>query len=158
MDQPDFDLQDAHRYFSASCYNAAWDLIEKKNRSKQEDDEMIRLGLAATWHWTQRADVTDTNLSIGYWQASRIYAILGQVENARQYGQTCLELSQKDGVPPFYLGFAYEALARSESIAGNVEASREYLRQAVQIAGILSDEEEKRMLMEDLNELENATE
>ena len=33
---------------------------------------MLRLSLAATWHWTQRPDCTSTNLSIGYWQTARL--------------------------------------------------------------------------------------
>ena len=50
---------------------------------------MLRLSLATTWHWTQRPDCTSTNLSIGYWQTARIYALLGQAENARRYAQMC---------------------------------------------------------------------
>ena len=76
---------------------------------------MLRLSLAATWHWTQRPDCTSTNLSIGYWQTARIYALLGQAENARRYAQMCFEVSQQPGVKPFFLAYAYEALARAEA-------------------------------------------
>jgi hypothetical protein len=31
-----FDLAAAHKYFSAHCFNAAWDLIEKKDRTPAE--------------------------------------------------------------------------------------------------------------------------
>ena len=31
-EQPGFDLQAAHRYFSAACFNQAWDLIDKADR------------------------------------------------------------------------------------------------------------------------------
>ncbi len=34
---PDFDVVAAHKHFSASCFNKAWDLIEKKNRTPEED-------------------------------------------------------------------------------------------------------------------------
>lgn len=105
-DKPDFDLSAAHRYFSAHCFNQAWELIEKAERTPDEDEQMIRLSLAATWHWTQRSDCTPTHLSVGYWQAARIYAILGQAENARRYAQMCLEASQAPGVEPFYLAYA----------------------------------------------------
>lgn len=151
-----FDLQDAHRHFSAACFNAAWDLIEKENRTEEDDDQMIRLCMASTWHWTQRDDVTDTSLSIGYWQAARIYAILDQPTNALHYAQTCLEISQKEGVPAFYLGYAYEALARAEAVAGNEKAKFDNLAQAVQIAETLTDVEEKKMLGGDLEELRGA--
>ena len=69
-------------------------------------------------HWTQRPDCTSTNLSIGYWQTARIYALLGQAENARRYAQMCFEVSQQPGVKPFFLAYAYEALAQAEAAAG----------------------------------------
>jgi hypothetical protein len=153
MKEVKFDLQEAHRHFSAACFNATWDLIDKDNRTKEDDDQMIRLCMASTWHWTQRKDVTDTNLSIGYWQAARVYAILDQAKNALYFAQTCLEISQREGVPAFYLGYAYEALARAEAVAGDEKAKADYLTQAIQIAEKLTDAEEKKMLGDDLEEL-----
>jgi hypothetical protein len=29
MSEPDFDIAAAHKYFAASCFNRAWDLIDK---------------------------------------------------------------------------------------------------------------------------------
>jgi len=112
-----------------------------------EDEEMIRLGLASTWHWTQREDCTQTNLSIGYWQTSRIYAMLGQADNARRYGHLCLAASQAEDVPPFYLGYAYEALARAEAVAGDGEHMEEYLAEAHRVAGTVPDDDARQMLL-----------
>jgi hypothetical protein len=150
-DTPSFDIQAAHRYFSAYCFNRAWELIEKTDRGAQEDEEMLRLSLAATWHWTQRPDCTPTNLSIGYWQTARIYTLLNQVENARRYAKLCLETSQIEGVPPFYLAYAYEALARTEMIAGQPSSMQEYLAQALQLATKVEDEEDRGYLEKDLD-------
>ena len=85
--KPDFELSSAHRYFSAECFNRTWDFINKPKRTAEDNQKMILLSLASLWHWTQRSDCTPTNLSIGYWQASRVYVLVGQVENARIYGQ-----------------------------------------------------------------------
>src|SRR5262245_27775596 len=109
---PGFDTAKAHRYFSANCFNKAWEFIEKPDRTPDEDEQMIRLSQASMWHWTQREDCKRQNLSIGYWQLSRVYAIAGRPDDARRYGQLCLEHSREE--PPFYLGYAYEALARAE--------------------------------------------
>jgi len=149
--KPDFDVGAAHKYFSAQCFNQAWDLIEKPDRSPEQDAEMIRLNQASHWHWTQREDCNDTSLSVGYWQASRIYALLGQADNARRYGQLCLDHSQGDDVPPFYLGYAYEALARAESVAGNREKAEKYLAQARTAADAVTDPDSKKFLVDDLD-------
>jgi len=146
----DFDLPAAHKYFSAECFNRAWDYIDKPARSTEQADKMLQLSLASLWHWTQREDCTPTNLSIGYWQVSRVYALLRQADNARHYGELCLEASQKDGVEPYFAGAAYEALARSEMVAGNEQEMERYLIQAHQIAASLPDPEEKQQLLKDL--------
>jgi hypothetical protein len=111
---------------------------------------MLYLSLASLWHWTQRQDCTPTNLSIGYWQVSRVFTLLRQADNARHYGELCLVETQKEGILPFYLGYAYEALARAEMVAGNMNAMEKYLIQAHQVADSLPDPEAKKQLLSDL--------
>ncbi len=66
-----------HRYFSAQCFNRAWELIRRIDRTELESEQMLLLAQASLWHWTQRPDCTPRNLSIGYWQLSRVFALLG---------------------------------------------------------------------------------
>jgi hypothetical protein len=149
--QPDFDLTAAHAFFSANCFNRTWGLIDKTNRSPQQDQEMILLSTASLWHWTQREDCTPTNLSVGYWQLSRVHAVLGQAENARRYALICLECSRNGGVAPFYLGYAYEALARAEAIAENLIEMQRYLEEAQRQAARVNEEADREQLLGDLD-------
>jgi len=151
MKKPDFDADAAHKYFSTQCFNNAWGLIEKPHRTSEEDEEMVRLSLASHWHWTQREDYTNKERSIAHWQTSRIYAILGQADNARRYGQLCLEASRGDDLPPFCLGYAYEALARAESVDGHVDQMKKYLDKAQQVADTIPDPDTQKQLLEDLD-------
>jgi hypothetical protein len=146
-----FDVAAAHKYFSAACFNSAWDLLDKADRSPEEDEQMIRLSLASTWHWSQREDCDDTKLSVGYWQTSRVYATLEQADNARRYGQLCLDVSQGEDVGPFYLGYAYEALARAESVAGETAKMDAYLTKAREAAAAVDDADTRQWLLNDLN-------
>jgi len=148
--KPEFDLQAAHKYFAVYCFNQAWDYIDKPIRTSAEADTMLRLSMSSLWHWTQREDCTPTNLSIGYWQVSRVFALLRQADNARHYGKLCLEASQHDGVAPFHLAYAYEALARAELVAGNLFDKDTYLSQAKQVAANVSDIEDQQHLLKDL--------
>jgi len=111
---------------------------------------MLQLAMTSLWHWTQRKDCTSTNLTIGYWQVSRVYALLRQADNARHYGDLCLKAAKEEGVLPYYAGAAYEALARAEMVAGNQDEMEKYLVQAHQVAASLTDAEEKKMLLTDL--------
>ena len=146
--EADFDPTAAHKHFSTTCFNAAWGLIGKKDRTAEDDEEMIRLNQASMWHWTQREDCTDKNLSIGYWQASRIHAMLGRAEAALRYGQLSLKHGRDQG--PFYHGYAYEALARAEVVGGNMDKAREYLAQAADLAAMVEEEDDKQYLLSDL--------
>jgi len=148
--KPEFDVDAAHKYFSAACFNKAWELIDKPDRTAEEDEEMIRLSLSSTWHWTQRDDCTDQNMSIAYWQTSRIYSILSHASDAKRYAELCLGVSQGDEIPPFFLGYAYEALARAEMVAGNQEKVEKYFQEAHHIVAALTDENEKKMIEDDL--------
>jgi len=150
MMQAEFDIEAAHQFFAAQCFNAAWDLIENPNRTAQEDEEMLRLSLASHWHWTQRNDYTATTQSIAHWQTARIYALLGQGDNARHYAQMCLQAGQNQGVAPIYLAYAYEALARAEAVAGNKKQMTLYLGEARQIANSIAESDSKQQLLDDL--------
>jgi hypothetical protein len=63
----------------------------------------------------------------------------------------CLDASQGEDIPPFYLGYAYEALARAESVAGNRERMEEYLREARRVADTIPKPDAKKMLLDDLD-------
>jgi len=113
MGSSSLNLAAAHEHFSVACFNEAWALLDRTDRSSEDDQRMIELCLASLWHWTQRDDCSATNMSIGYWQASRVYATVGFASEARRYATLCLEASNRPNVPPFYAGYAYEALAHS---------------------------------------------
>lgn len=148
---PQFDLARAHRWFSADCFNHVWALLEKPDRTADECERMVSLAHASLAHWRERADCTAQNLSIGYWQVSRVYAVLGQAENARRYGELCLAASA--GEPPFYLGYAHEALARAAKLAGNAASAAEHLAKAQMLAAKVTDAGERGALEGDLTGL-----
>jgi hypothetical protein len=146
---PSFDSEAAHRYFSAKCFNNAWDLIEKTDRSPEEDRLMVTLNQASLYHWLQRPDCSPKNLSVGYWQASRIQALLGNVTEARRCAEICQEYSET--LAPFYRAYALEAFARAEALNGNRLHADEYLNQARELAEQVEDKEERDLLLNDLN-------
>lgn len=147
---PEFDLAAAHRYFAADCFNKAWDLMDKDDRTSEEDDEMLRLSLASHYHWTQRPDYDATVASVAYWQTSRIYALLGRAQDARRYGELCLQASRQDGVGAFYLGYAYEALARAAALAGDAGQAQVYIVEAQRCAEAVADADDRQALLDDL--------
>jgi len=146
--QPSFDLVTAHQYFAAHCFNTAWTLIDKAERSAGENEQMLELAHASVWHWRQRADCQPRNLSIGYWQLSRVYALIRHAERAAHYGELCLAVSADE--PPFFLAYAHEALARAAALQGDPTMMAEHLEQARRLAEMVNVPEDRQQLTADL--------
>jgi len=152
---PALDLTAAHKYFAAHCFNSAWDYMDKSQRTAVEDEQMLALAMASHWHWTQREDYSPVNASISYWQLSRVFVLLGQVENARHYAQRSLDVLPDDEALPFYRGYAYEALARAAALAQDRPAMEAALSQAKQFAEIITKEKNRAALLADLEAVSN---
>jgi hypothetical protein len=146
---PIFDIQQAHKFFSADCFNKTWDNMDKDGtRSTEEKMEMLHTAIASLWHWGQRQDVTDENLSVGYWQVSRVYCLIGQPNNARSYGLLSLQYAKT--LSPFFKGYAYETLARAEMTANNRVIMLTYLQKAREMLEQIEDDEDRQVLAKDL--------
>jgi len=148
---PDFDLNAAHRYFAGQCFNKAWDLMEKSDRTAEDDRMLVALNQASIYHWLSRPDCEPKRLSVGYWQASRIQAVLGNADEARRQAEVCLQYSTT--LEPFYLGYAYEALARAARVAGNEKQALQSLMLARQQAELISRKDDRELLLKDLEAL-----
>jgi hypothetical protein len=151
-EMPEFDAESGHRFFSAHCFNRAWELIEKQGLSQAEIDEMIHAAHASAWHWGQRPDRTGQNLSISLWQLSRVYALAGEAGPSRRYALACLQVSQDES--PFLLGYAHEAMARAARLTEDQEVVRENLERARQILKTLTDPEERQLLEKELGSID----
>jgi len=148
-DTPNFEIQHAHQYFSADCFNRAWDYIEKDSkRSVEENMLMLHTAIASLWHWSQREDVQPEQLAIGYWQVSRVYNLIKQPHNAKMYGM--LSLKYAKDLKPFYKGYAYETLARAEMILNNRFIMNVHLEKARETLEQIVDQEEMQLLSKDL--------
>lgn len=147
-DTPPFDSAAAHKYFSAENFNKAWEFMEKGERTDEESLAMLHTAIASLWHWAQREDVSAKNLSVGYWQVSRVYCLIKQPNLARTYGLQSLKYATR--LSPFYKGYAYEALARAEMQSGNRVVMRHYREKAFEMLSLITDEESKQLLLKDL--------
>jgi hypothetical protein len=72
------DIDQLHRHFSSACFNETWRLIDNPNRTARDNEAMILSASTSLWHWMQRPDCSDQNLSIGHWQLSRVYALVAR--------------------------------------------------------------------------------
>ena len=96
--------KDLHRKFAINCFNGTWDLIEKTDRTPEDDANMIHMAHASRYHWAEVG--MPINLARGDWQISRVYAALSQGDNALVYAKNCLRLCIDHDLGDFDLAFA----------------------------------------------------
>jgi len=151
-DVASFNIKEAHVYFSQKAFNTAWEYIEKEDhRAPEEGLTMLHTAIASLWHWTQREDVTAKNLSVGYWQVSRVFNLIKQPNNARTYG--LLALKHAEDLEPFFKAYAYETLARAEMQAGNRVIMMVYLEKAQAMTKLVNEDEERQLLLKHLESI-----
>ncbi|NLI00981.1 MAG: hypothetical protein GX446_15980 [Chthonomonadales bacterium] len=146
-------MTDAHRDFSARCFSACWELIERSDRTDSEVEDMRLLAYASLWHWKQRDDCTDENLCVGYWQVSRVEALAGYGAVARDFALKSLAAAHSAALAPFFRGYALEALARSAAALGDRVVASEQIEAARAELSRVEDPEAADMLRADLDQL-----
>jgi hypothetical protein len=142
----------SHHRFATGLFNRVWELLEKTPRSADEDVAMLNAAHASLYHWLNIGDAK--NFAIGEWQIARVYAVLKRAEPALHHAQRSLELSVGAKLPPFYTGYAHEALARAHALQGHAAAVEAHLSQARKLADAVDSADERRMLMQDLDTIQ----
>ncbi|PGS48661.1 hypothetical protein [Bacillus sp. AFS041924] len=139
-----------HKELAATCFNKVWDLLELENRSPSQSEEMVHLCHSSFWHWTKVENHTPRNLSIGYWQLSRVYAVIGQGATALDYAGKCIQISLKAELEPFYIAYAYEASSRAYAKLNQPTESLAAKTKAIEYTNLVKVEESKGWLLKDL--------
>ena len=136
------------RKLGVALFNATWDLMEKENRSRDEDDAMLHMAHASRHHWGQVGK--PENLARGEWQCSRVYAVLRRPEPCLHHAQRVLDICQEHGIGDWDLAFAYEALARGHAINGDLEQARAFTEQALAAAEDIAEDGDRDLVLSDL--------
>jgi hypothetical protein len=130
-------------------FNKTWALLETP---QPDPDELLHCAHASAYHWME-AGGTVANRARSEWQCSRVYAVLGRGEPALHHARRCLELceSAPDEIEEFDLPFAYEALARAYSVAGDEGEAQAWLERARAAGEKIADEDDRVLLESDLS-------
>jgi tetratricopeptide (TPR) repeat protein len=144
---------DFHRETAKKCFNETWDYLEKKRRDSNDEQQMLHLAHTARYH--QSFVGTPTNLAVGDWQISRVYAALNESRLALQFAQSSLEICQKNNLSQI-LPSAYEGLGRAYAMSKDYESARNYIKKAREQLGKLVglDEEDRRIYLDQILETE----
>jgi tetratricopeptide (TPR) repeat protein len=146
-----FTESEAQLFFAKQFNGKAWELLDKRERSQEENELLIDYAHASLAHW--RAAGTGVHLQRGVWMLARVNTVLGNSQLATQYAQRCLELTEqhKELLADFDFAFAYESMARTQALAGNRAEALKYWDMADKAGAAILDEEDRQIFFDDFN-------
>ena len=146
--------RDEERKVAVDLFNHVWTLLDKKKRTREEDDEMLHAAHASRHHWGQIGE--PINFARGEWQVSRVYAVLKRAEPALHHAKRCLDLCRKHKFGDFDLAYAYEALARASALTKKKGDVERWLKLAAKAAAGIAKKEDRAFFEKDLATVRGA--
>ena len=140
-----------HRTMASRAFNRTWELLDRNELTRVEQEQMLAVTFAQRHHWYQVG--TARNHAIADWQVSRVAAVLGYADLARRFGEISLETAIENDLDPFVIGFAHEAIARAAADVDDVETFTEHLEAARALLADIEDDEDRELLAADLAEM-----
>jgi tetratricopeptide (TPR) repeat protein len=147
----DIDMDKIHRQFAVKCFNGTWDYLDKKDRTPEDNRQMLILAHTSRYHWNQFSGAKPSNLAVGDWQVSRVYAELNQPDYAIIFAESSLKICLDNQIKDYNLASSFEGVARAHSVAGNKEKCQEYLDKALKAADEIKSEEDKKVILDQIN-------
>jgi hypothetical protein len=147
-DNGDSEKRKLHERFAVSLFNLVWELLDRDDLSPEERDRMVHAAHASRFHWGEVG--TPLQLERGEWQISRVYSVLGRAEPAVYHAKRCLDICEANSITDFDLAFAYEAMARAYSVAGEKEKSDKYVALARRASERIEDDDNREYFQSEL--------
>jgi hypothetical protein len=146
--EPSDDASTWHRIFAASCFNQAWDLIEKADRTTEDDAAMLAATFASRHHW----DVvgTDENRVVGDWQIAHVASLLGMADVSLTYARAALDRAVEHGFEGWRLASCHEGMARAHACSGNSSERDRHMKTARILLDKVDDPGERNLVLAQL--------
>jgi hypothetical protein len=150
-EEKSFSEAEAQLHFAKDFNGKTWGLLDKQERTKEENELLTDYAHASLAHW--RAAGTGVHLQRGVWMLARVYTVLGNAQMALQYAAGCLELTKqhKELLSDFDFAFAYECMARAQALAGEKAEAQNYIAKVDEAGKAIKDAEDRQIFYDDFD-------
>lgn len=144
-------INDAHQFFAIELNNEVWSLLQKTDRTDDENERMIHAAHASCYHWLKVG--TGLNHQRGEWLTAHVYTELGFQAEALRHAKMCLALTEKhrDLMQDFDLAYAQEAMARAHALTGNRAEAIRYRETAEKLGNSITGDEDRKIFLGDFD-------
>jgi hypothetical protein len=149
------EMIDVHKKLAVDLYNAAWALVDKPDRTVDEDDEMVNTAHASAYHWSRLKGAIDDlrwrqSVPRSHNQLANVYLALKNAERALYHSNRTVETCKQYGIADFDIAAGYQTLALSYHLAGNAKERDENIRLAITAGNEIAAPGEKEFFFADL--------
>ena len=151
MAEEKYSLEEAHRRFAKSCNQRVWELLDSTPRTPAMSEEMLLAAQASLYHWLQVGAAL--NVQRGHWLLAHVYTVLHEPAGAMKHATRCLEVTKAhmSEMKDFDIAFAFEAMARTYAMIGDMMNGKEYYDLARRVGQALKDPQDKQIFMGDFS-------
>src|SRR5712692_1774066 len=118
----------AHLALAGQLFNRTWELIDRRNRTPEQDRLMLVTACASWLHWD--AVGTEENRAVADWQIAHVASLLGYGDLALAHAAAAVQRTEAGALSDWMRASALEGLARAHAAAGNKEERDACLRRA----------------------------
>ena len=138
---------DWHRRQGVEANNAAFELLER-DRTPEQDENLLRTAYAAAYHWPRAAGATPENEARASYLVAKALLATGQAEAGLRAADRSLRTCTGNGLTDFDLAYAYEVRARALRALGRADEAEREWRRAVAVP--IADPEDAEIVRADL--------
>ncbi len=139
-----------HRSQGVDANNSIWELLDEREHTPDEADELLARAYAASYHWARAAGRGPINRARGAYMIAKAHTVLGHTEMAMRWCDryAMLLAAAGDDAADFDRAYVHELKARALALAGRIDeaASERALAEAHPIA----DAEDRKIVEADL--------
>jgi tetratricopeptide (TPR) repeat protein len=130
-----------HKKLAVETFNETWSYMDKKDRTPEDDAQMLHLIHASRYHWGKVG--TPLEFARGDQMLSKVYATLKQPELALRFAESCLALYRRHAIADFDLAFAHASMSEALLLAGREPEALEHYGLAEQAAEQIAKQEDR---------------
>jgi len=140
-----------HRAQAVTANNSVWELLDGREHTADEADQLLQRAYAAAYHWRRASGATTINQARASWLVSRAHVVLGHGEVALHHADRCVAFTThaSQDAADFDHGYAFEGRARALACLGRLEEAGEAYRRAAAID--IADEQDRSIYEGDLH-------
>lgn len=134
-----------HRKLAVGYFNAAWELIDKRDRTSEDDLTMLATAAASRRHWIE-AGGTDENLAISDWQIAYAASQAGFGDVATAFAKSAYDRARAAGLPTWLQASTAEGMARAAATRGDEQTYEKYAAECRELLERVDDEDDRQVV------------